>query len=353
MKLMALLCFLFVSPVFAQDTAGSVADQVRTIEGCSLTHPATLAWRKPLQASWSGACVQGQAQGYGWYKYDLTNDGSPDWKVELFMEFTSGVVSNSYLYVKMLNNGSLAFEGFMDLTNHSIDSADCLSITDCARTADVLKNGTKPPQPPTPPNTPPPTEPNPPPHETRPVDPLADAQKKFQESWQNGLSSLLARFATDLATRQAITVAMNDFAKNYPVYAQNICQRNKRNLLNCAIFQYENARISLDRLTLGDSVQNLFFPVAGYVSRAKDCQKAKSNAEFLTCFQSRLDKDLETVAKNHPNGALYGSKALKGYAKALAFMDAKTGPSLTAATLDNYEHFLRFLMEQAERAWDN
>ncbi|UOF02536.1 hypothetical protein [Bdellovibrio reynosensis] len=359
MKMM-LLCFLFATPVFAMQEAPEIfnsSDQVKTDEGCTLSHPSTLTWRKPAKASFSGTCANGLAQGYGWYKFNLASDGAPTWAVELFIEFNAGVTSNNYLYVKMFTNGNLLLENFMDLNNHSLDFADCLQIPECARTADVLKNGTKPtpPQPAPPQPAPPerPAPPAPPEQPAPPVDPLKRAQVRFVSSWQAGLQVLLERSKGDATVRQAITTAMNEFYKNYPSYAANICQRNKRNLLNCAIFQYDNASVSLERLVNGDSITAIYFPVAGFVSRAKECQRTRTNTEFLTCYANRLDKDLDVISKNHPNGAAFGSKALKNYAKALAMMDQNAGPALTAATLENYEHFLRYLMEQAERPWDN
>lgn len=339
---------------------------------CTVEHPTDLVWQRPDKSIWTGACSQSKPHGYGWYKFDLSKDGYPQSRVEILIEFNQGAVANSFYYAKMFTQDQVTYEGFAQLGGYQVDNGNCLALEECARTADVLKNGVKSPVP-VPPKgpavpVPPPAAPQPPEQEPQhqqqddlnpPFRSVDDAQEKFEIAARKARAYLLQKLEeTDEQGNKntykldTITSGMIDFERNFPEYAYNICQRNRVVLEGCRIFQYETAVRSLINLVNGADVTEVLFPTANYRSLSESCH-GDSMSELRNCWSQKIDGLERNIAARHPNGTKYAVLAFAGYATAISYLNAYGGSAYSDEFLGNYEKLIFYLHEQANTAWRN
>ncbi|UOF02663.1 hypothetical protein [Bdellovibrio reynosensis] len=373
MKAFLVLVLLFCSHSFAESN---------TAKSCEVIHPQGLVWGAPAQYSWSGGCISGKAHGYGWYKFSLANDGYANSTVELLTEFKNGVEQNNYYYVKMLTDDAVTFEGYAQFGGFQVDEKSCLQSPACAQVQDVVKNGVRPPLPPAPPA--PPADPNPEVPET----PETPEEPEDGDDWEYGrykkgknclgqadnsgeqgggdLSDLKAEFphAVRRATeclfhlvdtehdgssykKQTILDSMNQFSNYFPVYVRHICQRNRVVQYTCEEDQYSMALNVLGYVYYyGYSVTELLKNYHdNYRPLGEQCENASSNGEFNNCWGAQIQKLVNFIAKNHPNGAKNGSVAFDALASALAHATAGGGSAYTADYLDLYEHLMWFVLD--------
>lgn len=335
---------------------------------CTAKHPTELVWKSPNKSIWTGGCLNGKAQGYGWYKFDLTNDGYDSSRVEVLLEFNNGEVANTFYYVKMFTQEQLTFEGFAQLGGYQIDGKNCLETAECARTADVVKNGVRPPLPPKAPQLPPPQPQQPEvPDETYkgnldcfgekvddigdPPRHLSEIQSLLVEMQKIGMRCLIhlneKEYGSD-GNASNIVNGLNQFMKYYPTYAHYICQRNGVFVEACEKQQlYMAINIFYDIYASRDIYQTLRDLHGDYRPLGDKCSNAINNGDFNSCWHNQI-KNLENfIAQKHPNGAKNGSLAFDGLAKALGYLHAGGGSAYTGEYLDAYEHLMWNLYDTA------
>ena len=360
-SVLALLAIVFVFFISAHSEAAG---------NCSLNHPQGVVWKAPAQFIWKGACFNGQAHGYGWYEFNLSNDGFPAAKVELLIEYANGAVSNDFYYFKMYNQDKVTYEGYALLGESQIDAGTCLSLADCARTMEVLKNGVQPPMPPMAPAVPPmpaPAPPTTPPsveqqHENiqLPANPqyssVEEAYKQFKIAARLAMYAIEKRVTEeygDDSFTQDVVNGMVEFEKNFPGYAAAICRRNKRDLQRCQIYQYQVIGASLAAIVAGKPTEEVLPATRPFASRSVLCENAGSMGGMINCWRSQVEKFERSLARVHPTAMQYCVAAFDGLSTALTYLVATGGSAYNTEFFGNYETLLEFVSNQAQTAWND
>ncbi|UOF02900.1 hypothetical protein [Bdellovibrio reynosensis] len=352
MKMLVLLA-LIVSPAALAQKAGPPIPPKAPVS-CQVTHPTELVWQAPDKSTWTGACAGTKPHGYGWYKFDLSKDGYQTSRVEILLELKNGEVANTYYYAKMFTDEQLSFQGFAQLGGYQIEEATCLNSTECSRIADTLKNGIKPPMPPAPPAKEDPKEKEPtvpdfaPPYRSR-----AEAHEKFFTAIDTVRTHFFKKAYEAGEDTEAFWNAISRFQENFALYAQFICQRNKQELENCEIYQYEAAGRSLHALLNGKKGREMVFSHTHYQTLAVNCDDSSEHA-YMECWYRKLDQFANKIAQRHPNGTRFAKEAFGHYADALSILYTNySGGSYRFERAAFYEQFLFFLHEQANTNWTN
>ncbi|MFV8249073.1 hypothetical protein [Bdellovibrio bacteriovorus] len=354
-SVLALLAIVFVLFISAHSEAAG---------NCSLNHPQGVVWKAPAQFVWKGACFNGQAHGYGWYEFNLSNDGFPAAKVELLIEYANGAVSNDFYYFKMYNQDKVTHEGYALLGESQIDAGTCLSLADCARTMEVLKNGVQPPLPPMAPAVPP--MPAPPSVDQQrqgvslPASPryttAAAAYIEFVTSVSAVTDELVKRAYQSFGEEseyidKEVRDGMSYFTRYFPLYASSICRRNKKDLERCQIHQYEVIVASMSAIVSGKPVEEILPATRSYRSRSELCENTGSMADARECWSNQLTKLENSLKRVHPSAVDAGVTAFAGYAGALSYLNAAGGSAYGFEFLGNYEKLLEFINTQAQTTW--
>lgn len=323
-------------------------NQVMSQEGCVVLHPEKLPWKQPKEANWLGACVRGKAQGYGWYKFNLTEDGYPASKVDVFLEFQDGDLANDFYFAKMITGADVNYEGFAEAGAYQVNNENCLGLAECVRIMQALKEGGTAPRPPVPPQAP--LEPE----DIPPQTPLEEAEEKFQEIIYMRLRGALEKRFVDAPEKvEPVVQQFYEFERFFNSYAQYICQRNSRDLENCKTYQYQVANLALNYVIAGANDEAILFKLQGNYKPFEEtvCGNSRSVQDSFACIGRAISQKEKNIASKHPRAMDRGSLAIAAYSKAVSLFEASGGSARNAAYLWSYEILLEFIYQQSITPW--
>ncbi|UXR63284.1 hypothetical protein EZJ49_09360 [Bdellovibrio bacteriovorus] len=331
--------------------------QIRTLEGCALLHP-DLPWKAPAQASWSGACVNGDAAGFGWYRFDLAAEGFRDSKLEIFLNLDGGVLANEFYFARITTRNEVQYEGYAEAGGYQIPLADCSVHDQCNLVKAALENDGKPPVPPARPKNPPTPPAAPPKQEAPPVVKPAPRGESLQDSRDffiriNQQIPIFARnhFPEDPDVAQEVIQSMEIFKQEWMKYAAFICQRGGRQLSSCEKYQLDMMSYLLMRIMAQETEE--YFPVTGGFSNYSEnkCASTDSMADHLNCIQRECEKRMRELKGMHPKAMAAASEAIAAYAHGLSYLSASGGSARMSESLYLYERMLQFVYEMAYFNW--
>lgn len=335
-------------------------NQVVSQEGCVVLHPESLPWKQPKMASWTGSCVSGKAQGYGWYKFDLTNDGYPASSVEIFLELGDGSLTNDFYFAKMMTGSELNYEGYAQAGGYQVNSGNCLALAECYRTMQALKEKATSPKPPMPPVAPAEPEETVDSEESEQIEealpetPLEIAQRELKEVMYNQVRSFVReRFQDQPNMNTTVFVSIMSFEYYFREYAENICHRNGRVLQNCQLYQYRIATDALKNLAEGQSDESALLKLRRPYSSFEEsvCARRSSMQDLFSCIHTAIKNKEKNISAKHPRAMASGATAIAAYSEALSLMEAEGGSAKTSAYLGSYERLLEFIYEQSITPW--
>nr|BFD67201.1 hypothetical protein HAGR004_22230 [Bdellovibrio sp. HAGR004] len=338
--------------------AAYASSEVRTLEGCTVQHP-ELPWKAPVQASWSGGCAEGEATGFGWYRFDLAAEGFKDSKVEVFLNLEGGLFSNDFYFARITTGQQIQFEGYAEAGGYQISSADCAVQVQCRQVKTALENDGKPPVPPERPKaplTPPTAPPKEAPSVEAPVprgDSLQNSREHFLRVSRQIPIFMRAHFGEDPQVAEEVIQSMATFSQSWMKYASFICQRGGRQLSHCEKYQLDMMSTLLMRIMAQETED--YFPVTRGFSNYSEakCAGTSSVADHLNCIQRQCEKRVRELQGMHPKAMAAAVDAMGAYAHGLSYMTALGGSARMSESLYLYERMLQFVYEMAYFDWKN
>ncbi len=329
-------------------------NQVVSHEGCIVLHPESLPWKQPKVANWTGSCVNGKAQGYGWYKFDLTNDGYPASAVEIFLELGNGSLTNDFYFAKMMTGNELNYEGYAQAGGYQVENGNCLALAECYRTMQALKEKATAPKPPVPPVALEESEESDHSEEVVPERPVEIAKRELKNVVYNQVRSFVKeRFQDEPELISSVNSNVMAFVYHYEEFAQNICHRNSRYLENCQLYQYRVATAAVRSLAEGKSDESALLKLRRPYSPFENsiCARKASMQDLFSCLQSAIKNKEKNISSKHPRAMASGAAAIAAYSEALSLLEASGGSAKTSAYLWSYERLLEFIYEQSITPW--
>lgn len=329
---------------------------LKTREGCSIYHPA-LPWQQPTEASWSGICPNEFATGFGWYRFNLSGEGFPDTRVEIFMHFDNGAPANEFYYARMSTGNQKNYEGYAELGGYQISAEDCSRHADCSLIIKAKENDGKPPLPPMRPSQPPkpPTAPSAPSHAPdTDLSPVQTIKIKFLNIIQKEIPvKVNAAYEDNPLKAQEIIADFNVFGSRWVDFAHFICQRSGLELQQCEQYQLSMMYGVLSQF-LNNKRENAYLPTNSFSDFGNTiCGKFYDRQRSMDCLNEQMDKRISSLRKMHPKAMSVAVDAISYYASAIVQYQGYGGSTAQAETIYLRERMLQFVYEQAHGNWQN